>query len=58
MIREKPSPTFAPLNPRMSIFEIPAQTCDGFDAWIAWLKERVREKQQKLSKRKEILVGR
>ena len=35
------------VNPNMPIFEVSAVTEEGFDAWIAWLEERLREKQQK-----------
>jgi hypothetical protein len=28
----------------MSLFEISAKTEEGFDPWIAWLKEKVKKK--------------
>ncbi|MBE0596490.1 MAG: hydrogenase nickel incorporation protein HypB [Desulfuromonadales bacterium] len=34
------------INPGLPIFEISAQTEEGFAPWLAWLEERVREKQQ------------
>lgn len=32
------------VHPGMPIFEISAKTGEGLDPWLAWLKERVREK--------------
>lgn len=32
------------VHPGMPIFEISAKTGDGFDPWLVWLKEKVREK--------------
>lgn len=32
------------VNPSMSIFEISAKTEEGFNSWIDWLKQRVKEK--------------
>lgn len=38
------------VHPQMPIFEISAQTREGFDPWISWLKERVKSKFQKHNK--------
>jgi len=32
------------IHPGMSLFEISAKTEEGFDPWIAWLKEKVKKK--------------
>jgi hydrogenase nickel incorporation protein HypB len=32
------------IHPGMSLFEISAQTEEGFDPWIMWLKEKVKKK--------------
>ena len=32
------------IHPGMSLFEISAKTEEGFDPWIAWLKEKVKNK--------------
>jgi hydrogenase nickel incorporation protein HypB len=34
------------VNPEMPIFEISAQTEEGFEPWLAWLTEKVRSKRQ------------
>jgi len=33
------------IHPDMPVFPVSARTSDGFDPWVAWLKEKVREKQ-------------
>jgi hydrogenase nickel incorporation protein HypB len=33
------------VNPHLTIFEVSCKTGDGLDAWYAWLKNRVKEKQ-------------
>ncbi len=38
------------IHPRMPIFEISAQTREGFDPWINWLKDRITSKFQKHNK--------
>ena len=35
-----------PLHPGMPVFQISAKTGEGFDAWLAWLKTQVAEKQK------------
>jgi hydrogenase nickel incorporation protein HypB len=32
------------VHPGMPVFQISAKTQQGFDAWIQWLKDQVREK--------------
>jgi len=32
------------VNPSMSIFEVSAKTEEGFDSWVDWLEQRVKEK--------------
>ena len=32
------------VNPSMPIFEMSAKTEEGFDSWVDWLKQRVKEK--------------
>jgi len=34
------------IHPGMPVFPVSARTCEGFDPWMAWLREKVREKQQ------------
>lgn len=45
--REQAIANIRAINPQVPIFEISAQTGEGLDAWIAWLKERIQEKKQK-----------
>lgn len=32
------------IHPGMTVFPVSARTCEGFDPWVAWLKEKVHEK--------------
>lgn len=42
--REKALANIRAINPGIPIFEISAETGEGFDAWLGWLRNRVREK--------------
>jgi len=37
------------IHPGMPVFPVSARTCEGFDPWVAWLKEKIGEKQLAMS---------
>jgi len=46
--REKIIASIRAVNPEMPIFEVSAQTEEGFVVWLAWLKKRLQQKKASL----------